>query len=151
MSIVEILASSGKDKRGETIQSVNSEKERVTLLYQRLQLESKSFRINQSWAGGRGDIYKWVIMNLISSSGVQDVHTKRQTTIGMPIRIRWSVLLAIARVKVLLLIENTTDPLESELGVPLPANYWPPSKPWCTLENNYFVIYLYLVPIVLIY
>jgi hypothetical protein len=34
-------------------------------------------------------------------------------------------LLAIARVKVLLLIENTTDPLESELGVPLPANYWP--------------------------
>jgi hypothetical protein len=28
-------------------------------------------------------------------------------------------LLAIARVKVLLLIENTTDPLESELGVPL--------------------------------
>lgn len=35
-------------------------------------------------------------------------------------------MLAIARVKVLLLIENTTDPLESELGVPLPANYWPP-------------------------
>jgi hypothetical protein len=28
-------------------------------------------------------------------------------------------LLAIARVKVLLLIENITDPLESELGVPL--------------------------------
>jgi hypothetical protein len=27
-------------------------------------------------------------------------------------------LLAIARVKVLLLIENTTDPLESELGMP---------------------------------
>ncbi len=48
MSIVGILASSGKDKRGETIQSVNSEKERVTLLYQRLQLETKSFRINQS-------------------------------------------------------------------------------------------------------
>jgi hypothetical protein len=30
-------------------------------------------------------------------------------------------LLAIARVKVLLLIENTTDPLESKLGTPLPA------------------------------
>jgi hypothetical protein len=28
-------------------------------------------------------------------------------------------LLAIARVKVLLLIENTTDPLESELSVPV--------------------------------
>jgi hypothetical protein len=48
MSIVEILASSGKDKTGETTQSVNGEKERVTLLYQRLQLETKSFRINQS-------------------------------------------------------------------------------------------------------
>jgi hypothetical protein len=48
MSIVGILASSGKDKREETIQSVNSEKERVTLLFQRLQLENKSFRINQS-------------------------------------------------------------------------------------------------------
>lgn len=48
MSIVEILASSGRDKGGETIQSMNSEKERVTLLYQRLQLETKSFRINQS-------------------------------------------------------------------------------------------------------
>jgi hypothetical protein len=48
MSIVGILASSGKDKSEETIQSVNSEKERVTLLFQRLQLENKSFRINQS-------------------------------------------------------------------------------------------------------
>jgi hypothetical protein len=48
MSIVGILASSGKDKREETIQSVDSERERVTLLYQRLQLENKSFRINQS-------------------------------------------------------------------------------------------------------
>lgn len=48
MSIVGILASSGKDKREETIQSVNSEKERVTLLFQRLQPENKSFRINQS-------------------------------------------------------------------------------------------------------
>ncbi len=48
MSIVGILASNGKDKREEMIHSVNSEKERVTLLYQRLQLETKSFRINQS-------------------------------------------------------------------------------------------------------
>jgi hypothetical protein len=48
MSIVGILASSGKGKREETIQSASIEKERVTLLYQRLQLETKSFRINQS-------------------------------------------------------------------------------------------------------
>lgn len=48
MSIVGILASSGKDKREEMIQSVNSEMERVTLLFQRLQPENKSFRINQS-------------------------------------------------------------------------------------------------------